>query len=41
VSRVRPKLRTREQVYFCCVSCGQYMVEPKPDGSDVVQNAGR
>ena len=31
VSRVRPKFRTREQVYFHCVSCGQYMVELKPD----------
>ena len=41
VSRVRPKLRTREQVYFYCVSCGQYVVELKPDHSDVVQNAGR
>lgn len=40
VSRVRPRLRTREQVYFYCVSCGQYMVELKPGHSDVVQNAG-
>jgi hypothetical protein len=41
VSRVRPKLRTPEQVYFYCVSCGQYMIELKPEHSRVVQNAGR
>jgi hypothetical protein len=41
VSRVRPKFRAREQVYFYCASCGQYMVELKPDHSDLAQNAGR